>query len=173
MSQLGFWFSHISFQDLMADLTEDELWLSALFAATFAPVLIVGPFGGVLVDRLDRKRVLIGAYVAIAVVSAIQVTLVATDNITPVVLLITGAAMGTTLAVLGPAVGAITANTVPIIDLPSAVSLQAMSSNLSRVVGPAMAAPLVRKDLFEASWTIYIILASLALIVVSLSLIHI
>ena len=30
-AQIGFWFSHISYQALMSDLTKDELWVSMLF----------------------------------------------------------------------------------------------------------------------------------------------
>ena len=41
----------------MADLTDDELWVSMLFVVTFTPVLFLGPFGGLLADRLDRKTV--------------------------------------------------------------------------------------------------------------------
>ena len=42
---MGFWFSHISYQALMADLTNDELWVSLLFVVTFLPVLAFGPLG--------------------------------------------------------------------------------------------------------------------------------
>lgn len=166
LAQLGFWFSHISYQDLMADITEDELWVSMLFVVTFGPVLLIGPFGGMVVDRLDRKRVLHACYLAIAVTSGAQVALVVADQVTPTRLLITSAAVGATMAVLGPAMGAITANVVPPVDLPSAISLQAMLANVSRIVGPALAAPLLAADLFEVSWGIYFTGAAVALLVV-------
>ena len=72
-SQLGFWFSHISFQDLMSDLTDDEFWVALIFVATFAPVLVLGPFGGLLADRLDRKKLLLGTYVALISTALFQV----------------------------------------------------------------------------------------------------
>lgn len=164
---MGFWFSHISFQDLMSDLTEDELWVSMLFVATFGPVLLIGPFGGVLVDRLDRKRVLMACYGAIVLTAGAQVALVAADAATPRRLLVTSFFVGTTMAILGPASQAITANVVPLADLPSAVSLQAMGSNLSRVVGPALAAPLIAVDLFEVTWSIYLAGAAFAAVAIS------
>lgn len=165
LAQLGFWFSHISFQDLMAQLTDDELWVSMLFVVTFGPVLLIGPFGGMLVDRLDRKQVLLGCYVAIVATAATQVLLVLADQATPARLLVTSALVGTTMAVLGPAVGAVTANVVPGPDLPSAISLQAMSANLSRIMGPALAAPLLAQDLFEVSWSVYLAGAALAIVI--------
>ncbi len=163
-SQLGFWFSHISYQALMADLTDDELWVSMLFVVTFAPVLLIGPFGGLLADRLDRKKLLLWTYTALIAVSIIQVTLVVADLISPSLLLVTSFIVGLVMAVLGPVVQAVTANTVPIEYLPSAISLQAMASNASRVLGPAVAAPLVRNGLFEISWSLYGVCAGLALI---------
>ena len=163
-SQLGFWFSHISYQALMADLTSDELWVSMLFVVTFTPVLLVGPFGGLLADRLDRKKLLLLTYASLMVVSSLQVTLVIADAISPLILLVTSLIVGLIMAVLGPVVQAVTANTVPNQFLPSAISLQAMASNASRVIGPALAAPLVSNNLFEISWALYGVCAGLALL---------
>jgi MFS family permease len=72
LAQLGFWFSHISFQHLMSQLTDDELWVSMLFVVTFGPVLLVGPFGGMVVDRFDRKKVLLGCYGALIVTVSVR-----------------------------------------------------------------------------------------------------
>ena len=166
-SQLGFWFSHISYQALMADLTDDELWVSMLFVVTFTPVLFLGPFGGLLADRLDRKKLLLATYAALMTVSALQVILVISDAISPVILLVTSFIVGLIMALLAPVVQAVTANTVQSQYLPSAISLQAMASNASRVLGPALAAPLVSNNLFEVSWSLYGICAGLALVAAS------
>jgi len=166
-AQFGFWFSHVSYQTLMSDLTDDELWLAALFVATFLPVTIIGPFGGVLVDRFDRKRVLLGTYVLITIVASVQALLTSLDLVNPIMLLVTASGVGTGLAFLGPASGAITANTVPATDLSSAISLGSMASNLSRVVGPAAVAPLVAARMFEVTWVMYATAAIVALIVTS------
>lgn len=164
-AQMGFWFSHISYQALMADLTNDELWVSLLFVVTFIPVLALGPLGGLLADRLDRKKLLLSTYASLIVISCIQVILVATDSISPFVLLCTSFLVGIVMAVLAPVVQAVTANTVPHEDLSSAISLQAMASNASRVLGPALCAPLVSSNLYEVSWSLYGVGAALALVV--------
>ena len=70
------------------------------------------------------------------------------DAISPIVLLSTSFLIGIVMAVLGPVVQAVTANTVPHDDLPSAISLQAMASNASRVLGPALCAPLISNNLY-------------------------
>ncbi len=151
----------------MSDLTDDELWVSMLFVVTFGPVLLIGPFGGMVVDRFDRKRVLLGCYGALIVTVGAQVAMVALDEVSPGRLLITSTLIGTTMAVLGPAAGAITANVVPANDLPSAISLQAMSANLSRILGPALSAPLLVRDLFEATWSVYLGGVAIASFVIS------
>ena len=69
------------------------------------------------------------------------------------------------MAVLSPVVQAVTANTVPQEDLASAISLQAMASNASRVLGPALCAPLVSSNLYEISWSLYSLCLALALII--------
>ena len=148
----------------MADLTNDELWVAMLFVVTFTPVLLLGPFGGLLADRLDRKKLLLWTYAALMAVSITQVTFVITDLISPMLLLVTSFVVGLVMAVLGPVVQAVTANTVSTEYLPSAISLQAMASNASRVLGPALAAPLVRNNLYEVSWSLYGVCAGLALI---------
>ena len=164
-AQVGFWFSHISYQALMSDLTKDELWVSLLFVVTFLPVLFFGPLGGLLADRLDRKRLLLSAYAALILVSAIQVFLVAVNAISPGILLLTSFLIGLVMAVLSPVVQAVTANTVPQEDLASAISLQAMSSNASRVLGPALCAPIVGANLYEISWSLYSLGVALALVI--------
>ncbi len=60
ISLLGDWFSTIALSTLVSHYTNGSgLAVSALLLARFLPPLIVGPFAGVLVDRLNRKRLLI------------------------------------------------------------------------------------------------------------------
>ena len=80
------------------------------------------------------------------------------------ILLVTSFIVGLIAALLAPVVQAVTANTVQSQYLPSAISLQAMASNASRVLGPKLAAPLVSNNLFEISWSLYGICAGLALV---------
>jgi MFS family permease len=167
VSQLGFWSSHISYQDLMSDLTSDELWVSLLFVFAFGPVLFVGPIGGILVDRLDRKKVILAGYASTMVTAAVQVAIVATDNETPALLLVTALGVGTTMAIMGPAMQAATANVVPSHQLASAISLQSLGANLSRIVGPALVAPIIAAGLFEVSWGAYFVASGIALMLMS------
>jgi len=60
ISLLGDWFSTIALLGLVARFSDGSgVAVSALLVARFLPPLIVGPFAGVLVDRLNRKLLMI------------------------------------------------------------------------------------------------------------------
>lgn len=64
VSQLGDWLDSIALFTLMLNLTGSGQAVGLLFLAEFLPGAVVGPFAGVVVDRLPRKLVLIGADIA-------------------------------------------------------------------------------------------------------------
>ncbi len=60
VSLLGDWFNTIALSTLVARFANQSgLAIALLLLARFLPPLLVGPFAGVLVDRLNRKRLLI------------------------------------------------------------------------------------------------------------------
>ena len=164
-AQVGFGFPIFHIKRLCQTSQKDELWVSLLFVVTFLPVLFFGPLGGLLADRLDRKRLLLSAYAALILVSAIQVFLVAVNAISPKHSSFNIIPNWTCNGGIEPVVQAVTANTVPQEDLASAISLQAMSSNASRVLGPALCAPIVSANLYEISWSLYSLGVALALVI--------
>jgi MFS family permease len=64
VSQLGDWLDSIALFTLMLNLTGSGQAVGLLFLAEFLPGAVVGPLAGVVVDRLPRKLVLIGADLA-------------------------------------------------------------------------------------------------------------
>jgi MFS family permease len=157
INQTGFWISHISLQGLMVELTDNDTRQSGLlFFWLFMPAFLLAPLAGVAADRFDRKRIVLVCYAAIALACAALSGLTAAQAMTPRLLLLVAFAMGTSFAFSGPASLAIAANSVPSRDLPSAVSLQSAANNLTRVVGPLIAAPLVAGGRFEISFGLYL-----------------
>src|SRR4051812_20745844 len=60
VSLLGDWFSTIALSSLVAHYSKGSgIAISLLLLARFLPPLIFGPYAGVLVDRLNRKWLLI------------------------------------------------------------------------------------------------------------------
>ncbi len=156
VNALGFWVSHISIQALMAALTgSDSLWQGYLFFALFIPAFLLAPIAGVVADRFDRKKIVLVCYAAVALVTAALAAITAVGWVTPAWLLALGFLLGTSFAFNGPANMAIAANSVPDEDLASAVSMQSALNNLTRVLGPALAAPIVATGRFEFSFGLF------------------
>jgi len=163
INQTGFWISHISLQGLMVELSNNDTRMNGLlFFALFLPAFALAPLAGVAADRFDRKRIVLMSYSAIALACAALSLLTAGGWTSPGILLCVSVWMGISFAFSGPASMAIAANSVPSEDLASAVSLQSAANNLTRVMGPLFAAPLLAAGRFEISFAIYLLAAATA-----------
>jgi len=59
ISQLGDWFNAVAIFALLLDLTGSATAVAWMMIVQFLPVAIVGPIAGVVVDRVDRRRLMI------------------------------------------------------------------------------------------------------------------
>ncbi len=159
IGDLGFWISHISLQSEMARVTDNSsLWLGILFFTTFLPMLLFAPAAGVIADRVDRKHLLIVTRSLVGILATILAALVLAELENAAVLAAFGFLIGTMFAFMAPAQQAATANAVPSDDLASAISIQSAGNNLSRIAGPALAAPILAA--WGAGWAFAIYAAS-------------
>jgi MFS family permease len=144
IGQLGFWLTFVAFQSLMADLTDSSgAWLGFLYFMNFIPMLLFAPVAGVAADRVERKRILTVGYLCISAVVSALAAVTLSDVVRPATMLPFAFLLGTGFAFTAPASQSIIANTVPPEDLPSAVAMNSVGANLSRVVGPTVAAPVI------------------------------
>jgi MFS family permease len=68
ISNIGSQFSYIALQFLIFDLTGDIYAMAVLAIAEAIPMILIGPWAGVLIDRVDRKYVMTFANLGQAVV---------------------------------------------------------------------------------------------------------
>ena len=61
VSQLGDWFNVVALYALLFELTGSATAVAAMMVMQLLPVALVGPVSGVVVDRFDRRRIMIGA----------------------------------------------------------------------------------------------------------------
>ena len=59
ISQLGDWFNAVAVYALLLDLTGSATAVAWMMIVQFLPVAIVGPLAGVVVDRVNRRRLMI------------------------------------------------------------------------------------------------------------------
>jgi MFS family permease len=128
---------------LMVELTngqpQQQLLVSLLQSAATLPILLFSLPAGAFADIFDRKKLLIVVTV-LSFLSAAALTLAYWFHlITPGWLLFFTFLIGTGLALYGPAWLASTTELVPDDDLPEAVTLNGISYNLARAIGPAIA----------------------------------
>ena len=61
ISQLGDWFNSVAVFALLLDLTGSATAVAWMMIAQFMPMALIGPLAGVVVDRFDRRRIMITA----------------------------------------------------------------------------------------------------------------
>ena len=61
VSQLGDWFNVVALYALLFELTGSATAVAGMMVMQLLPVAIVGPVSGVIVDRFDRRRIMIAA----------------------------------------------------------------------------------------------------------------
>jgi MFS family permease len=163
VNQTGFWVSHISLQGLMVELTDNDTSQNGLlFFVLFLPAFVLAPLAGVAADRFDRKRIVLASYAAVCAASAVLASLTYQGLLTPNRMLAVAFGMGIAFTFSGPASMAIAANSVPDDDLPSAVSLQSAANNLTRVMGPLVAAPFLATGRYELSFVFFLVASLIA-----------
>jgi MFS family permease len=123
---------------LVLTLTGSAVALGAVTTAQFLPVLVFSLFGGVLADRLPKRRLLLATQTAGGVQALIFAILIASGRIELWHVFVLAAALGLTSALDNPARQAFVAELVGRDDLPNAVALNMTLFNCGRVVGPAL-----------------------------------
>src|SRR5512144_3315881 len=59
ISQLGDWFNSVAVFALLLDLTGSATAVAWMMIVQFLPMALIGPIAGVVVDRVDRRRLMI------------------------------------------------------------------------------------------------------------------
>jgi len=138
-SLVGAWMQIVALPWLVLELGGSPLQLGLVMVFLAGPSMIVAPLGGVLADRLDKRRTLLVAN-AIAMLQAAALFVLASTRAVEIwhVYLLALVA-GTASAIEMPVRQAFVAELVPRRDLVNAIALSSTMFNLSRVVGPAVA----------------------------------
>ncbi len=142
LSNSGTWMANVAVAWYVLELTRSAFWVSFVTFISFLPT-VLSPIGGVYTDRFDRKRILLYAQ-AFMMVDAVALTLLAWTgraSLFPVMALIFGQGIG--FALNGPAWMALVPSLVPPEAMVNAIALNSAQFNLARVIGPAIAGPLI------------------------------
>lgn len=140
VSMAGTWMQQIAMVWLAYRLSNSAFVLGSVGFASQIPILIFASFSGVLVDRFDRRRLLMGTQ-ALSMVQALMLAALAwLDRATPGLLILLAFFLGCINAVDVPARQAVVVQLVEDReDLPNAIALNSFLMNSARFIGPALA----------------------------------
>ncbi len=137
------WMNDVAAAWKMATLTTTPVWVALVQSAALMPMLVLGLPSGALADIVNRKALLLFTQVWVAIVSSLMCVAIFMDVMTPTLLLTLALLNGIAVALRWPVFAAIVVDLVPRPQLPAALALNAMSMNLSRIVGPLVAGVLI------------------------------
>jgi MFS family permease len=122
----------------MALMTPSEGMVALVTASTTLPIMVLAVVAGAIADNFDRRKVMLSAQVFMCAVSALLAAAGALNWLGPWSLLAFTFLLGLGSAMHLPSWQASMRDLVPRDDLPAAVTLNSMSFNLMRSVGPAL-----------------------------------
>ncbi|MEO1524718.1 MAG: MFS transporter [Planctomycetota bacterium] len=143
VSNLGTWMHEVGSGWLMTELDASPQMVSSVRTAMAAPIVFLAIPAGVLADRVDRRRLLLGTQSLMLVTTGFMALMTLTGAITSWSLLSMTFLMGIGLTLHAPTWQASIPELVPRAQLSRAIALGSISFNLARAVGPALAGVLV------------------------------
>ena len=161
-STIGTWMQNVILAAFVYATTRSAWLVSLVGFCNLVPQLLFATFGGVIADMFDRKKLIIWLSVEQLIGSLAIAWIVRTPDFSRPALLIAVFAVGTGAALQGPVFLAVTPSLVPRQLLAGAISLNSVSMNVSRVVGPAIGAVLYVE--IGASW-VFVLNAATYLII--------
>jgi MFS family permease len=138
-SLTGTWMQSLAQSWLVLSLTGSAFQLGLINVCQFGPTLFLGLIGGVVADRIPKRRLLFVTQAVAAALVALLAVLVATDAVQLWQIYAVALALGVVNAFDMPARQAFVAELVGKDDLMNAVALNSALFNATRVIGPALA----------------------------------
>ncbi len=143
-SQLGTWLQLIATSWLVYRLSESTFLLGLAAFAIQIPFLVLAPLAGVLVDRLDARRVLLVTNAIAALQALAMFALVASGRVEPWHLIAGNLVLGIVNACDAPARQSILIRLVGgKADLANAIALNSIMMNGARFLGPMLGGALI------------------------------
>jgi len=143
ISLCGTWMQTIGQAWLVLKITGSGTALGMVAAFQFVPMLVLGPFGGVIADRFSKRKILYFTQTVSGGLALMLGILVATDLVKLWMIYIFVFSLGLVNAIDNPTRQTFIMEMVGEDQLPNAVSLNSAQVNLARAIGPAIGGGLI------------------------------
>lgn len=138
-STTGTWMQTVAQSWLVFSLTGSAFLLGLDGFLAASPMLLFSLVGGVLADRIDRKRLMLVSQLLQMTFAFVLALLVVTGRVEVWHVFVLSFLTGTAQAFSGPAYVSLLPTLVRKEDVPNAVAMNSMQFNLARVIGPVLA----------------------------------
>jgi MFS family permease len=172
ISLIGTWMTRIATSWLVYRLTGSALLLGTISFAGQIPTFLFAPFAGVLVDRMDRRKVLVWTQALSMVQSLALAALALSGTITIPWLLVLSVTQGIVNAFDMPGRQAFMVKMVDDRnDLSNAIAINSSMVNMARLVGPSLAGMLIAVS--SEGWCFLVDGISYIAVIASLLMMHV
>ncbi|HET6169966.1 MAG TPA: MFS transporter, partial [Terracidiphilus sp.] len=138
LSNIGTWMQNVAQGWLVLLLTNSAFWLGVVGFAGSIPFLFFTLFGGVIADRVDKRRLLMVTQTVMMVLAFVLAALAGLKVITVWEVAMIAFLNGTAMAMNAPSYQALVPRLVEREDLTNAIALNSAQFNMSRIVGPTL-----------------------------------
>lgn len=142
-SSSGQWIQQVSIGWLTYALTGSPFLLGVVNGLRSLPLLVLGPFGGVAADRIERKRLMLTTQLFLMTVTAVFATIIATGHAHVWNIIVFSLLTGVAWAFNMPVRQSVVPSLVPRNALMNALALNSAGFNVTRIVGPTLAGLLI------------------------------
>jgi MFS family permease len=143
ISLIGTWMQMTAQSWLVLTLTHSSTDLGIIVALQTLPVLLLTPYGGVIADRIDKRKLMIVLQAAMGVQALILGLLTITGNVTVWEIGALAVLLGLNNAFENPSRQSFMLEMVGRENIRNAVSLNSVLVNVARSIGPAVAGILI------------------------------
>jgi MFS family permease len=154
VSNVGTWMQMVSQNLLILQLSGSVAMAGVALSAQALPALLLGILGGAAVDRWPFKLTAGLGQIGLALIALTTAALAVSGAISVPILLVLGVLTGLVSTIDGPACSLLGNDLVPRVDLPSAIAVSSVGTNIGRLVGTGLAGLVVSSAGIPAAYLI-------------------
>jgi MFS family permease len=138
LSNIGTWMQNVALGWLVLSLTGSAFWLGVVGFAGSIPFLVFTLFGGVVADRVNKRRLLLVTQSVMMLLAFALAGLAWFKIVTVREVVVLAFLNGMAMAMNAPSYQAMVPRLVPREDLTNAIALNSAQFNMSRILGPTL-----------------------------------
>ena len=143
LSLTGNWIQLVAVSWLIWELTNSTVWLGIVAASQFVPIFLVSPLGGVLADRMDRRRLILFSNGGGLLCALALFVIYSTGHLNVVVICIIRALQAAFQSLGQPARLAVVPRLAPSEQQTAAIAIGNISLHVARLLGPILSGVVV------------------------------